>query len=811
MSYIPIVKEPYPDEMLYSWIHRLSKANGLSISVFGRQYLNQQGIFSGELPYDIRHEFVYLCRNMLEAADPAGLYLEHSSFRFDSLFRTKKTNCRIANNIALHTDEINPTLKREIKIYACQDCIKEDMEMYGEPYLHIRHHIGDTRYCRKHKTPLMMYTGKRSHECEFRPEMYTTVELVNDMEYGYFVDDLYNLGINGNVECLKRAVIKKIMDCGYGLHGEGYERLERDFNSSEYSRLLDKSLRYCIENYFIKKKAYPCRVMVPLLMFLFKDAEKLKEYVDDDGPILKNAICTRCKKVFLSMYDIRYSMGLCPCCYMEIPLEERFENIINVANDGEYRVVSPFSSMNTRVDVMHSCGRITSMIPRNLIYGESRCPCKKTYDDVWNEHFKLLQEYINANNTVDVPKKTIYKGFKLGQWVHKTRSDKTRGVLPIERELALLEIGFDFSPIESAWNRNFELYKEYVEKYKNAHISDGKVYNDINLGTWYALNRRKCINGKLSAEKIEKFKSLNQDFPKLPERPVKKTKLQKKVVRFEEAVELLLQYKDKFGGTDVPVRFVFQGYKLGQWVNDMRQKKRHGHLSEDKIHKLDDIGFEWSPIDTQWDRNNAIYKEYSEAHNTGHISRSLVYKGVNLGEWYANNRKKFLKGDMPKEQVDKIRSVNPDFPNLPSKPVKEEKPKKKIVRFEEAVSLLQQYEEEYGNMNIPKRKEYGGYKLGIWANQMRSKHKQGILPEDQVNILNEIGFDWEPLKTKWETDIARYRRYVYTTGKAEVPKEEVFENYSMGYWYSNLKISRKNHSLSDEQISDILKINPAFI
>lgn len=664
MSYIPIVTEPYPDEMLYSWIHRLSKANGLSISVFGRRYLNLQGIFAGELPYDIRHEFVHLCGNMLDVTDREGLYLKHSSFLFDSLFRTKKTNCRIANNITLHADEINPALKRDIRIYACPECIKEDMETYGEPYLHVRHHIGDTCYCRKHKTRLMKYTGKRSHECEFRPETYTTVRPKNDMEYEYscFVDDLYQSGITGSVEDLKRAVLRKFYESGYGLHGEGYDRLEKNFNGSNYQGLLYKSLRYCLDNYFIKKKAYPCCYMAPLLMFLFENTGKLKEYVDDEGPLLKNAICTHCKENFLSIYDTRYSMGLCPDCYMEIPLEEKFENIISVANDSEYRTVSSFSSMNARVNVLHSCGRISSMIPRNLIYGESRCPCKKAYDDVWHEHYKLLLEYRNEYGTSYVPKRGIYKDFKLGEWCQKMRKDKANGILPIDREIALIEMGFDFTPTDSVWDKSFSLYREIVSIQKS-----------------------------------------------------------------------------------------------------------------------------------------------------GHISRSLVYKGVNLGEWYANNRKKYLKGDMPKEQADKMKSVNPDFPNLPLKPVKEEKPKKKIIRFEEAVDLLLRYKEEFGTMNIPKRKEYGDYKLGIWANQMRSKHKQGILPKEQIDRLNKIGFDWDPLKTKWKRDIARYRRYVNKNGKTEIPKDEVFEDFSIGYWYSNLKISRKNNSLSDEQQSDILKINPKFI
>ena len=125
--------------------------------------------------------------------------------------------------------------------------------------------------------------------------------------------------------------------------------------------------------------------------------------------------------------------------------------------------------------------------------------------------------------------------------------------------------------------------------------------------------------------------------------------------------------------------------------------------------------------------------------------------------------------------------------------------------------LLEQYYEEYGTHDIAKSVEYKGYKLGRWANQMRAKRKQGMLPKEQINRLNEAGFDWEPLKTKWERDISRYKRYVEANKKTEVPKEAWFEHFAIGYWYSNLKIYRKNGSLSEEQLIDILSINPGFV
>ena len=102
----------------------------------------------------------------------------------------------------------------------------------------------------------------------------------------------------------------------------------------------------------------------------------------------------------------------------------------------------------------------------------------------------------------------------------------------------------------------------------------------------------------------------------------------------------------------------------------------------------------------------------------------------------------YRRGTLSKEKLLEIREINPDFPNLPVKEKKTEPPKeKKKVYFDEAVELFLEYRKEYKTQNIPKRKEYKGYKLGIWANQMRAKKTQGILPAEQIERLNEINFE----------------------------------------------------------------------
>ena len=57
--------------------------------------------------------------------------------------------------------------------------------------------------------------------------------------------------------------------------------------------------------------------------------------------------------------------------------------------------------------------------------------------------------------------------------------------------------------------------------------------------------------------------------------------------RFNE----LVQYKAKHGDCNVPRS---QG-QLGKWVNNQRTIYKKGKLSQDRIDRLNGIGFDWTP------------------------------------------------------------------------------------------------------------------------------------------------------------------------------------------------------------------------
>lgn len=257
---------------------------------------------------------------------------------------------------------------------------------------------------------------------------------------------------------------------------------------------------------------------------------------------------------------------------------------------------------------------------------------------------------------------------------------------------------------------------------------------------------------------------------------------------------------------------IWEGQKLGQWVSITRRKAAKGLLTDNEREKLDEIGFTYKKTKKQWEESFNKYQRYILKTGDGHVSKDVIFEEFKLGQWYSDIKCAYSKGTLSEKRLLAIRKVYPLFPERPRKKIEKVKVnQKKKIYFDEAVELFLEYREKYKTQNIAKSVVCKGYKLGIWANQMRAKRKQGTLPKKQVEKLSSINFDWNPLETKWNNDLNRYQRYILDYGKPEVPKERKFEGFSLGYWYSNLKISYRNGSLTDEKLNEIRNINPRFM
>ena len=122
------------------------------------------------------------------------------------------------------------------------------------------------------------------------------------------------------------------------------------------------------------------------------------------------------------------------------------------------------------------------------------------------------------------------------------------------------------------------LVLEYTEGHCNV---PGKYKDNPALGSWCGTQRQRKKKGKLAQDKIDRLNAIGFVWGESFD------------VLWDRQFEALIAYKEKVDDCNVPQRYE-DNPTLGAWCNKQRIDKKKGKLSQDKIDRLDAIGFVWS-------------------------------------------------------------------------------------------------------------------------------------------------------------------------------------------------------------------------
>ena len=90
-----------------------------------------------------------------------------------------------------------------------------------------------------------------------------------------------------------------------------------------------------------------------------------------------------------------------------------------------------------------------------------------------------------------------------------------------------------------------------------------------------------CNKGNLDKEKITKLEKIGLIWNKIDE-------------AWEKGYQETLKYKRKFGDANAPQSYKMpDGFRLGSWLSERRKTYKKGKLDNEKIKRLEKIGFVW--------------------------------------------------------------------------------------------------------------------------------------------------------------------------------------------------------------------------
>jgi superfamily II DNA or RNA helicase len=237
-------------------------------------------------------------------------------------------------------------------------------------------------------------------------------------------------------------------------------------------------------------------------------------------------------------------------------------------------------------------------------------------------------------------------------------------------------------------------------------------------------------------------------------------------VGWDEMFGRLLLFRDTHGHCRVP--FIYKDKKLGNWVNIQRAFATKGILSAVRKQRLDDIGFDWDPHETDWEESFLDLRNYKDREGHCVVPYNHVENGFRLGSWVLRQRSRI--DTLSDERRRRLNELGFMWDA-------------RQARWEEGYLHLTAYKKHVGHCRVPARHMENGYPLGQWV--VAQRVNEDDLSEERRQRLNKLGFMWNPLDESWEEGYLHLTAYKNRTGHCQVPRRHVEDGFPLGQWVSN--------------------------
>lgn len=392
-----------------------------------------------------------------------------------------------------------------------------------------------------------------------------------------------------------------------------------------------------------------------------------------------------------------------------------------------------------------SCDMVKITLPENVIidfpttveqsFVEAFCVKAVEWCTVsWEFWFGLLERYVRQKGHARIS--TTYvteEGYNLGTWIREQRRAYRKGKLSPDRQKLLEKLflwTWDYSRTrwQAQWQVGIEYLQSYVELIGHARVPTTYVTEDgYNLGIWVYNRRISYQKGKLT---LKQQKSLEQ----LPEWTWSIKSNDKKAVWFT-AYMSLRTFSDAEGHTSLPYNYVTKdGFHLGGWVDRQRLAHLRGKLPKEKQQMLEKIPhWTWYDHRVEWKYGIERLREFARRWDHTNVPNNYVTDdGYSLGQWIAEQRSVYRKGEMSKRR----QKVFEQMPGWLWDPL-----------WLSGVNYLRDYVQRYGNANVPENYvTKDGFHLGKWVYNQRWANLGigGILLPKQRQMLKRLsGWSWD--------------------------------------------------------------------
>ena len=420
------------------------------------------------------------------------------------------------------------------------------------------------------------------------------------------------------------------------------------------------------------------------------------------------------------------------------------------------------------------------------LYGEGRLSPERTkrlellgfdlapFASDWDEMFAALSAYKQKYGDCNVPAQWKNKP-ELGTWCSTQRYAYVNNRLSSDRIERLKQIGFVWRPIDAAWEEMFIALAAYKQNYGDCIVPKEWSQNQA-LARWVVKQRIDYREGRLSSERSQRLDELGFAWDPF-------------VSVWDELFAALSAYKHKHGDCNVPREWP-NNPKLGKWCAHQRTAYQNSKLPDDRIQKLEELGFAWNSLDAAWEEMFTALKAYKQTYGNCNVTRGWK-DNPQLAEWCQRQRNVYKNKKLLPDRLKRLEDIGFAWDPL-------------VANWEEMFAALVNFKQSHGDFKVPKKWDENPT-LGDWCQKQRNIYKSNKLSPDRIKRLEDIGFEWNPLDARWEKMFAALVAYKLAHGNCNVPAEWD-QNPKLGQWCYVLRRSYRKGTLSADHIKRLEEI-----
>jgi len=379
----------------------------------------------------------------------------------------------------------------------------------------------------------------------------------------------------------------------------------------------------------------------------------------------------------------------------------------------------------------------------------------------------------------------------LAGWVAAQRTRKTKGALSDEQVVRLDAFGFvwDWQTVkgDQTWMKWFQKLKLFKERFDHCNVEAGWE-GDTQLAGWAVAQRTRRKKGKLTPAQVQRMDELGFVWD------YQTQKGEKTWMKWYRELE---SYVKEHGNPHVPRTHA--NSRLASWVWIQRQRRKGTLKSKAKVRDLmtseqvgllEKLGFRWDAHEEQWAARLEQLRHFKKQH--GHCEVGLVAdEDDDLLGWVRAQRALSSRGKLEAERKASLDGIGFSWSGeITSR------------KWSEKYERLKAYHAEHGDTDVPDRWKPDP-EFARWVSQQRQRRKKGLMPDDQIQLLDALGFTWQHRERgSWEDRLAEVAAFKAKNGHCDIPLKSS-ENRKLGAFVNTMRTQRNNGKLSTDRIAKL--------